>query len=286
MTDGTIIGVDLGGTKVSAGAVRGDGVIRLAKHPVPAHDNADIVLDCIVDTITEVFDDSVVGIGFGVPSVVDVANGVVREVGNIPSWKEVHLKAALEERFGVPAWINNDANAFVVGEHVYGSARGFSHAVGMTLGTGLGTGVVINGRLYHGANCGVGELGMVSYRGGQLEDWCAGPFFKREYGVGGDVLHQQARQSDPAAVAAFEHYGRELAEGVMIALYAYDPEILVFGGSIASAFDLFEGGLREGLGSFEYPHVIERLRIAASELDHAAVLGAAALYVDATRGAR
>jgi len=104
--------------------------------PVPSREAADVVLDQIPDTIAEVFDDSVVGIGFGVPSVVDVAEGVVREVGNIPSWKEVHLKAALEERFGVTAWINNDANAYVVGEHVYGKGRGYRNVVGLTLGTG------------------------------------------------------------------------------------------------------------------------------------------------------
>jgi len=284
MTDGTVIGIDLGGTKVSVGAVRGDEIGSLVKRPVPAQEAADVVLEHILDTIAEVFDETVVGMGFGVPSVVDVAEGIVRKTGNIPSWKEVRLKDALESRFGVPAVINNDANAYVVGEHVYGAARGFSNVVGLTLGTGFGTGVVINGRLYYGANCGAGELGMMAYRGVLLEDWCAGPFFPREYGAGGDALHERARGGDNAAIAAFSHYGRELAEGVKIALYAYDPEILVFGGSIASTFDLFEGGLREGLADFEYPHAIERLKIAASSLENAAVLGAAALYVDATRG--
>lgn len=283
MTDGTIIGVDLGGTKVSAGAVRGGEVLRVETRPVPADAAAAVVLDHIIDTIAEVADERVVGIGFGVPSVVDVAEGIVREVGNIPSWKEVHLKTALEERFGVPAAINNDANAYAVGEHVYGKARGYENVVGLTLGTGFGTGVVIHGRLYNGANCGAGEIGMMPYRGGLLEDWCSGPFFKREYGEGGDVLHERARAGDPAAIAVFEHFGRELAEGVKIALYAYDPEIVVFGGSIASTFDLFEGGLHERLADFEYPHAIERLVIAASELEHAAVIGAAALYVDATQ---
>jgi glucokinase len=285
MTAETIIGVDLGGTKVSAGAVQGNEITKLERRPVPSQETTGVVLDHIIDTIDEVFNDRVVGIGFGVPSVVDVADGIVRDVGNIPSWKEVHLKAALEGRFGVPAEINNDANAFAVGEHVYGKAREYQNVVGLTLGTGFGTGVIINGRLYNGANCGAGELGMMPYRGGLLEDWCSGPFFHREYGLGGNVLHERARSGDPAAIAAFEHYGRELAQGVMIALYAYDPDIVVFGGSIAATFDLFEPAMREALGLFEYRHAIERLVIAASELEHAAVLGAAALYVNATREA-
>ncbi|MEE4271124.1 MAG: ROK family protein [Thermoanaerobaculales bacterium] len=280
----TIIGVDLGGTKVSVGAVRGSQVARIVTRPIPAQASAEVILDRVTDTIAEVVDETVVGMGVGVPSVVDVAEGIIRRTSNIPSWKEIHLRTALEKRFGVPAWINNDANAFVVGEHVFGAARGCDHAVGLTLGTGLGTGVIVNGRLYNGANCGAGELGVMAYRGGRLEDWCAAPFFRREAGISGEVLHERAREGDAAALDAFRDYGRELAEGVKIALYAYDPEILVFGGSIASAFDLFEGALREGLADFKYPHIIERVKITASKLKNAAVLGAAALHVDATRG--
>ena len=91
------------------------------------------------------------------------------------------------------------------------------------------------------------------------------------------------QQREGEALAAFQRYGRELSEAVMIALYAYDPDALIFGGSISAAFDLFERGLREGLEKFAYPRVVERLVIDRSELDNAAVLGAAALYVDSTR---
>ena len=284
MAEPTIIGVDLGGTKVSVGAVADGEVRRMARRDVPSEEAAEVVLASIVDTIAEVFDSSVVGIGCGVPSVVDVAEGIVFEVENIPSWREVHLKAALEERFGVPAAVNNDANAFAVGEHVFGKGRGFRHLVGMTLGTGLGTGVIIGGRLYSGANCGAGEIGMMAHKGLTLEDYCSGQLFPREYGAAGEVVFGRARAGDAEALAAFERYGRELADAVMVALYAYDPEALILGGSISSAFEYFEAGLREGLRAFAYPHVVERLLIASSELENAAVLGAAALYVDAAGG--
>ena len=281
MVDETIIGVDLGGTKVSVGAVAGGEVRRMARREVPSEEAAEVVLASIIDTITEVFDSSVVGIGCGVPSVVDVAEGIVFEVENIPSWREVHLKAALEDRFEVSAAVNNDANAFAVGEHVFGKGRGIRNLVGMTLGTGLGTGVIIEGRLYSGANCGAGEIGMMAHKGLTLEDFCSGQLFPREFGVAGEVVFDRARAGDAQALAAFERFGHELAEAVMVALYAYDPEALILGGSISSAFEYFESGLREGLGAFAYPHVIERLLIARSELENAAVLGAAALYVDA-----
>lgn len=282
MAQPTIIGVDLGGTKVSVGAVTGGVVRQIERRDVPAAEAAEIVLETIIDTIDEVFDPSVVGIGCGVPSVVDVDEGIVYDVENIPSWQEVHLKAALEERFGVPASVNNDANAFAVGEHVFGKGRPFRTMVGMTLGTGMGTGVIIDGRLHSGANCGAGEIGMMAHKGLTLEDWCSGEFFRREYGVAGEAVYLRARGGDAESMGIFERFGREFSEAVMIALYAYDPEALILGGSISAAFDLFEGGLRSGLENFAYPHVVERLVLDRSELDNAAVLGAAALYVDAT----
>ena len=276
-----IIGIDLGGTKVSVGAVSDGVVTGVVRREVPSQEAADVVLEEIAGAVTELFDSSVVGIGCGVPSVVDVERGIVFDVENIPSWKEMHLKAALEERFEVPASINNDANAFAVGEHVFGAGREFEDMVGMTLGTGMGTGVIVNGRLYSGSNCGVGEIGMMAHKGLTLEEHCSGPFFERECGVAGEEIYQSARAGDPGALAAFDRFGAELSEAVMIALYAYDPQAVIFGGSISSAFDLFEAGLHRGLGGFAYQRVIERLVMTPSTLENAAVLGAAALYVDA-----
>ena len=275
--DSTVIGVDLGGTKVAAGRVRNGEIEQLVRHDVPAHEDRDTVLSAVFDAIAEVVTPEVSAIGFGAPSVVDVTEGVVREVGNIPSWKAVPLKAELERRFGVPAAIDNDANAFALGEFVFGAGRDLRHLVGMTLGTGLGTGVVMDGRLLHGANCGVGELGKSPHKGLMLQGWCASPYFPRVWNATGAELHKRARGGDTDAVAAWEDYGEELAVAVALALYAYDPEVVVLGGSIASAFDLFEGGMRRGLAGFAYPHIVQRVRIVPSELRHAAVLGAAAL---------
>lgn len=280
-TDASIIGVDLGGTKVSVGLVRGKTVSRVVRHSVPSQEAADVVLRAVVDSIAEVYDDTVVGIGCGVPSIVDVDEGIVLDVENIPSWKRMPLKAELEQAFGVPATINNDANAFAVGEYIFGKGRGHRTMVGMTLGTGLGTGVIIDGRLYSGANCGAGEIGMMRHKGRVLEDYCSGQLFPREYGVSGEIVFERARSGDELALAAYDRFGRELAEATMVALFAYDPDIVIFGGSISSAFEFFEAGLHRGLEAFPYRQTVERLVITRSVLENAAVLGAAALYVDA-----
>jgi glucokinase len=281
MAEPTVIGVDLGGTKVSVGAVSEGAVTRFVRREVPSQEAAEVVFEEIARAVDEVFGSNVVGIGCGVPSVVDVERGIVFDVENIPSWKEMHLKAALEDRFGVSASINNDANAFAVGEHVFGSGREFADMVGLTLGTGMGTGVIVNGRLYSGTNCGVGEIGMMAHKGLTLEEYCSGPFFQRECGAAGEDLYRQARAGDSESLAVFERFGTELSEAVMIALYAYDPQAVIFGGSISAAFDLFEAGLRRGLERFAYRRVIEKLVMMPSTLGNSAVLGAAALYVDA-----
>jgi glucokinase len=276
-----IVGVDLGGTSVRAGKVQGGKVVRHAQRRISGDAAEEVVLAEIFATVDEVIDDEAAGIGCGVPSVVDVERGIVYTVEHIPSWREVRLKDAFETRYRRPATINNDANAFALGELHFGAGRGFRHLVGITLGTGVGSGVIVNGRLYSGANCGAGEIGSIPYRGATIETYCASHFFRRRAGVGGDVVFERARAGDAEAIRLFQEYGRELGQAVLTVLYCFDPELIVFGGSIARAFPLFEPGLREALAGFAYQHALERLTIACSEVEDAAILGAAALHIDA-----
>jgi len=279
-----IVGVDLGGTSVRAGKVQDGTVTRHAQRRISGDGAEEVVLAEIFATVDEVIDDEVTGIGCGVPSVVDVERGIVYTVEHIPSWREVHLREAFEARYRRPATINNDANAFALGELHFGKGRGFRHLVGITLGTGVGSGVVVDGRLYSGANCGAGEIGSIPYRDATIETYCASHFFHRRAGVGGDVVYERACQGDVEAVRLFHDYGRELGEAVLIVLYCFDPELIVFGGSITRAFRLFEPGLRERLADFAYQHALARLTIACSEIADAAILGAAALHIDARSG--
>ena len=281
MASEAIIGVDLGGTNVRVGVVRGRSIEAQYSRRISGHASEDQVLEETFDSVDRVFDQEVVGIGCGVPSVVDVERGIVYTVENIPSWREVHLKARLEERYGVEAFINNDANAFAVGELHFGKGRGFRDIVGLTIGTGLGAGLVLDGRLYSGRNCGAGEIGEIPYRDHKIEYYCSGEFFRREAGEPGDVVYARAQKGETEAVRLFETFGYEVGHAVMTVLYAYDPEIVIFGGSISKAFPLFVGGMRKRLERFAYQHALERLTIAVSEAADIAVLGAAALYLDA-----
>ena len=221
------------------------------------------------------------GIGVGVPSIVDVSRGVVYDVQNIPSWKEVPLKAHLEERYGVTVHLNNDANCFALGEKFFGRGKPYRDVVGLTLGTGLGAGLIMNGRLYSGSNCGAGEFGMIPWKDGILEHYCSGQFFQRTRNMSGEQLFQEAARGNPEASVAFAEYGQNLGRALEIILLAVDPQIIILGGSVSKSFALFREAMWASLESFPYRRSLRNLVIEASQLENCAILGAAALFYDA-----
>ena len=278
----SIIAVDLGGTKILAGKVIDNEITERSSRTVPVTDNDQIVVKEISGAIEPLFNSEVTAIGIGVPSVVDVDRGIVYTVQNIPSWKEVHLKNILENRFGVPVHVNNDANCFALGECYFGKGRSYRDIVGLTIGTGLGGGIILDRRLYSGSNCGAGEIGMIPYRGEIIEYFCSGQFFTRECGVSGEVVFERATAGDPHAVRAYENFAAEMAHAIVIALYAYDPQIIILGGSVSRAFPFFKKTMMEKIASiFAYQHALDRLVIEASDHPDIALLGAAALHLDA-----
>jgi glucokinase len=283
MNNQSVIGVDLGGTNVRAGKIVGQGIVAHRARAITSQGSQDLVLQEIRETIATVFDNQVSAIGIGVPSVVDVEKGIVYTVANIPSWKEVQLKKNLEQSFGVPVHVNNDANCFALGELYFGAGQGFQDLVGMILGTGLGAGIIINGKLYCGHNCGAGEIGTMPYRENTIEYYCSGQFFQNQYGIDGGILYERAQQGDTQALEIFNTFGDNLGHAVMIALYAYDPEIIVLGGSVSKAWSFYEKALRHKLESFAYQHALARLVIQPTQTPKISVLGAAALCYDAKK---
>jgi glucokinase len=282
MTKKTIIGVDLGGTSMRAGSIQNNVITKRAVRSVPSTDNDRVVVEELIVAIESVFDSDVAAIGIGVPSLVDVDSGIVYTVTNIPSWKEVHLKEILESHFHVPVHVNNDANCFVLGECHFGKGKGYRHIFGYAIGTGLGGGIIIDRRLYSGSNCGAGEIGTMPYKDRTLENYCSGEFFTREFGMSGEMIFERASKEDPEALRACEAFGTEVGFAVLVALYAYDPQIVILGGSVSKTFPFFKKSMMEKLKStFAYQHALDRLVIEVSELPDIAILGAAALHLDA-----
>ena len=245
------IGVDLGGTNVRAALVDGTKVIRKEKASCPAKGSQEEVIEAIAALIEPLICEEVTSIGIGVPSVVDTAKGIVYNVANIPSWQEVHLKEIFEKRFGIPVHINNDANCFSLGESHFGQGRGYKDVVGITLGTGVGSGIIINGHLYEGRNAGAGEIGCLSYLDKDYESYCSTPFFVAHNTTGAE-LAAKAQAGDAEAQALWNEFGHHLGELVKAALFAYDPEAIIFGGGIAAGYPHFEAAMRKTVETFPF----------------------------------
>lgn len=272
------IGVDLGGTNMRAGRVENDCLVAQASERTPKSpkDTAETI-DLLERVIRSVWTPEVSAIGIGVPGLVDRQNGVVYNLVNIPHWDVVPLREILEARFGVRVVIDNDANCFALGERVFGVGRQYENFVGLTLGTGLGGGIIQQGRLLADSNCGSGEFGMMPYRDNILEYYCSGSYFMNIWGVDGKTMYERALKGDAEALEAYRQLGEHIATAVKIVMLAVDPEMIVFGGSVAAAHALFEESLWENLRDFAYPNSVKRLRIFFSEMENPAILGAASL---------
>lgn len=281
VTDGAILGVNLDGTTLHVGSVRNGRLETRFFQRISADAEESVILQEIFATIERVMGSDVVGIGFGVPSVVDTETGVVRQVQNIPSWREVRLKDALERHFEVPCYVDNDANAFVVGELHFGAGRGVRNLVGIILGTGLGLGLVYDGKLCNGSHCGAGEIGRLPYREHDFEHFGSLKYFARTTNLREVLLRSRAEKGNDKARAVYTNYGAHLGRILQTVVYAYDPGMIVFGGPLAAAFPLFQARMHRSLAKgFAYPHTLESLRIEATQQTDGPILGAAALYLD------
>lgn len=269
------IGVDLGGTNIRAALVDGQEIIKKVKRACPAKGTCEEVLETVASLIDEVICEGVESIGIGVPSVVDTRRGIVYNVANIPSWVEVPLKDILEQRFGIPVKINNDSNCFTLGESRFGKGQGYGSLVGVTLGTGVGSGIIIDGKLYEGRNAGAGEVGCLNYLDKDYESYCSTPFFVA-HSTSGAELSAKAEAGDAEATALWNDFGGHLGELVKAILFAYDPEAIVFGGGIAAGHPHFEAALRERIQTFPY-ETGKDVKIFFSEDGDMALYGASAL---------
>lgn len=270
------IGVDLGGTKMKAGIEYNGSIIQQHSTLLREKHSLSATLNQLIELIKP-FASSATSIGIGVPSVVDIERGIVYNVANIPSWEKVELREILEEEFNIPVFVNNDVNCFILGEHRYGVAQNFNSVVGMTIGTGLGSGIIIDNQLYAGHNCGAGEIGMLPYRDHNFEYYACSNFFDAVHGMSALDANQAALRGDKKALSLWAEFGVHLGFAIKAVMYVYDPEAIVLGGSIAKAFPFFEAGMYEALNDFAFPESIKRIKIFQSQDDNIALLGAAAL---------
>ncbi|HEX3873270.1 MAG TPA: ROK family protein [Solirubrobacteraceae bacterium] len=310
-----VIGVDLGGTKILAGAVDTAGVVgraglaavHRAGRPAPK-DSVEAVLETVADLVAEVgraVDGRVDAVGFGIPCVIDAgraASSVHLPIVDFP------FAEAISERVGLAAFVDNDANLALLAEHRAGAAAGVRDAVMLTLGTGIGGGLLIDGEIYRGSRGGAGELGhMVVWADGPdcgpgcpsrgcLESVASGTALVREARrlaadrpesalgraqaggtqITGPLVTRLAEDGDEAAGLALDRLGRWLGVGLGSIANIFDPELIVIGGGVIAAGDLILGPARAVLAARALPPAATAVRVAAAHFGaESGMLGAA-----------
>lgn len=272
------LGVDLGGTNIRAGVREGDLIIRREQVSLTNKNSLESTISQLIQLIKPFVTSEIKAIGVAAPSIVDNIKGIVYNVVNIPSWKEVALKDMLEKEFDIPARIENDANCFALGELMHGKAKGLHQVVGITLGTGVGSGVIINGKIVSGNNGGAGEIGYLNYLDKDFEFYCGSFFFEEMHNTSAYEVSQKAKGGNNEAVQIWKEYGVHIGNLIKSVAYAYDPEAIIFGGSISNAFSLFEPTMKKTMyDHFHFPGSMNKLKIMQSENPNITLLGASSL---------
>lgn len=275
-----LIGVDLGGTKITAAMIEDDKIVKQFTSLTPFDKGKNVVIKEIESAISEVFDPEIKGIGIGVPGLIDLQRKVVIDLVNIPSLNDVPIMQILEDHFQKPVFVNNDANCFALGEKYFGKGKCYRNFVGITIGTGLGAGIIINDHLYSGIYCGAGEFGTIPYRNKTVEAFASGQFFKDQNRTGSE-MYIRAMEGNLEALMLFDELGKHIGHAIANVILALAPEAVVLGGSVIDSFPLFESSMKSVLeNEFPYKKLYQEVKIERSALKNSSVFGAASLVLD------
>jgi glucokinase len=318
-----VLGVDLGGTKISVGAMdtAGGSAIAMRSEPTLAEQGADAVVARIANMIGVVIRDTCaakgadasafLGVGIGSPGPLDRAKGLVITTPNL-GWHDFPLRDRVSQAVGLPATLDNDANCATLGEWWVGAARGGRNVVGMTIGTGIGGGLILDGKLYHGSSDAAGEIGHTSIDStgrrckcgnyGCLEAYASGPAIaerareKLEGGepslmasmVGGDLtrltaqhVYEASKRDDDLARDVVRETARLIGTGVANLINIFNPDVVVLAGGVAQAGDDLFNPLRAEVHRRAFKPAVDACRIVPGTLGNAAgVIGAVATFLE------
>jgi len=316
-----IIGVDLGGTNIAAGAMPTDGTREIGMRMAPTHgeEGADAVVDRIAMMIEDVIAQTqaetgaersdFLGVGIGSPGPLDRARGIVIVSPNL-GWHNFPLRDEVSKRVNLPAALDNDANCATLGEWWCGAAKGGRNVVGITIGTGIGGGLIFDGKLYHGSSDGAGEIGHTTIdptgrrckcgNYGCLEAYASGPAIaeraREELEVDGNsILHEMvegdlscitaqivfeaSKRGDPVATQVVRDTAHFLGVGVSNLINVLNPDIVVIAGGVTQAGDLLFDPLRAEIKRRAFKSLVDACRIVPGALPlSAGVVGAVAIF--------
>jgi glucokinase len=302
-----VFAVDLGGTFLRIALVDGSGKIhQQLKERTPRGDSPDVIVDALAAAADRWSNDGrrIGAASIMVPGTVDNQNAVVVQAPNLPSLTNFPLQAVLEERLGWPVLLENDANAAAVGEMWLGAARGCRDVVSVTLGTGVGGGVILDGKLWRGAHGSAGEIGHTTVDPfsdlhckcgniGCLELFASATAIVRmaredlsrfpqsmlnRDDLTAERVYDAGREGDELAISVFKRFGTYLGVGLANLINIIDPEIIVIAGGAVNGWDLFACDMKREVNERAVRVTAQQVKIAAAQCgDNAGLLGAARL---------
>ncbi len=293
------LGVDVGGTKILAGVVDREGTVERREERLTPHSSQQELLEALDEVVEKLLGDDVAALGFGLPSTIDQRAGRVVASVHIPL-HGVDFRDRMRDRFRLPVGLDNDANAAAIAEWRLGAARGASFVVMLTLGTGIGGGLILGGQPYRGWTGAAAELGhiVLDYGGRPCGEGCAGhghfealaagkvadEAARRRFGEGADArrLVAEARAGDQGAREDLAEIGRRLGAGLGSLVNIFDPEVIVLGGGFAEADELVLDPARETLAVEALPPGRDHVRVEWAELGpDAGMIGSALVGFEA-----
>jgi glucokinase len=306
------VGIDFGGTSVKIGVCEGGRVLEtLAPIVTVDHRGPDALIEAMAENVRELRQryPAVSAVGCGVPGLVDFNSGLVHEVTNVAGWLNVPFRERLEEKTGLPAAVDNDANCMAYAEWRYGAGRGFPNIVAVTLGTGIGGALIIDGCLYRGAQFGAGEIGQMSiaYNGksgfygnlGAIETYMGHQQITehavRRYAEAGQSksanacspkqLSEWAGQGDPVATGVWNEVAEWLGTALGSIIWLLNPDAIIVGGGVAQSGELLFKPLAEKVKSMVSPVLWENLKLLPAHFgNEAGIIGSAAQALDMAVG--
>lgn len=261
--DQYVIGIDVGGTKTAVSAGNSSGTI-LKKKAFPTDRRMETALDNIFreteTLITEFGKESIRAIGISCGGPLDSERGIIQSPPNLPGWDNVAIVKMLEERFSLPAFIENDANACALAEWYYGAGKGCRNMVFLTFGTGLGAGLILDGKLYRGSSGMAGEAGHIRMtdngpsgygKRGSLEGWCSGGGMSRAYfdlygeQISGGEVCIRAEHGDEKALKVTRQSALIMGRFLALLIDIINPERIVIGSIFTRSEKLFRASIEE-----------------------------------------
>ncbi len=317
--DRPVLAVDLGGTKMVIALVSPDGRIpRRLDLTTSATEGHKVVIERMFSGIDSLLGKSGLSreqlraISIAAAGIIDMDGGMITGAPNLPDWKDIPLKRIVAERYGMDTFLVNDADAAILGEHRFGAGEGQNNLVLLTLGTGIGGGIIIDGKLYTGSSGGGAELGHMVIKedgpecgcgnNGCLESLASGTAIAREakkrigkgeksslnelvHGRPDDItaetVHQAAQEGDSLALEVIGEAAHYLGIGVLNLVQIFNPEMVILGGSVAQMGDLLFEPVRKMVKEKAFPLMAKSVQIVPARLGNdAGVIGAAVFALE------